>query len=107
MDTGVDFTLFALGHSTTLLLAVLNGWHINAHLLDTIIALSIVYRALDNLGAFKTMAGVQSNKKAAVLIFGFFDCLGLATALPDSRSRRMAWSRTCAHSILASFSRSA
>lgn len=82
-DVGLYVTLFALGHSTTLLLGVLNGWHINAYLVDAIIGLSIVYRAFDNLGGFKTVLGVQPNKKAAVLIFGFFHGLGLATKLQD------------------------
>jgi hypothetical protein len=82
-DVGMYVTLFAVGHSTTLLLGVLNGWHINAYLVDAIIGLSIVYRAFDNLGGFRTMFGVQPNKKAAVLIFGFFHGLGLATKLQD------------------------
>jgi hypothetical protein len=82
-DIGVYVTLFALGHSTTLLLGVLNGWHINAYAVDAIIGLSIVYRAFDNLGGFRTVFGVQPNKKAAVLIFGFFHGLGLATKLQD------------------------
>jgi hypothetical protein len=82
-DIGVYVTLFALGHSTTLLLGVLNGWQINAYLVDAIIGLSIVYRAFDNLGGFKTVAGFQPNKKAAVLVFGFVHGLGLATKLQD------------------------
>lgn len=82
-DIGVYVTLFAVGHSTTLLMGVLNGWHINAYLVDAIIGLSIVYRAFDNLGGFQTVFGVQPNKKAAVLIFGFFHGLGLATKLQD------------------------
>jgi hypothetical protein len=82
-DIGGYVTLFALGHSTTLLLGVLNGWHINAYFVDAIIGLSIVYRAFDNLGGFRTVFGVQPNKKAAVLIFGFFHGLGLATKLQD------------------------
>jgi hypothetical protein len=82
-DIGIYVTLFALGHSTTLLLGVLNGWHINAWFVDAIIGLSIVYRAFDNLGGFRTIFGVQPNKKAAVLIFGFFHGLGLATKLQD------------------------
>jgi hypothetical protein len=82
-DIGIYVTLFALGHSTTLLLGVLNGWHINAYFVDAIIGLSIVYRAFDNLGGFRTVFGVQPNKKAAVLIFGFFHGLGLATKLQD------------------------
>ena len=82
-DIGLYVTLFAVGHSTTLLLGVLNGWHINAYLVDAIIGLSIVYRAFDNLGGFQTVFGVQPNRKAAVLIFGFFHGLGLATKLQD------------------------
>ena len=82
-DVGIYVTLFALGHSTTLLLGVLNGWHINAYFVDAIIGLSIVYRAFDNLGGFRTVFGAQPNKKAAVLIFGFFHGLGLATKLQD------------------------
>ncbi|SHN43498.1 HupE / UreJ protein [Duganella sacchari] len=82
-DVGMYVTLFAVGHSTTLLMGVLNGWHINAYLVDAIIGLSIVYRAFDNLGGFRTVFGVQPNKKAAVLIFGFFHGLGLATKLQD------------------------
>jgi hypothetical protein len=84
-DIGIYVTLFALGHSTTLLLGVLNGWHINAYIVDAIIGLSIVYRAFDNLGGFRATFGVQPNKKAAVLIFGFFHGLGLATKLQDFR----------------------
>jgi hypothetical protein len=82
-EVGLYVTLFAVGHSTTLLLGVLNGWHINPYLVDTIIGLSIVYRAFDNLEGFKKFFGVQPNKKAAVLIFGFFHGLGLATKLQD------------------------
>lgn len=82
-DIGLYVTLFALGHSTTLLLGVLQGWHINAYLVDAIIGLSIVYRAFDNLDGFRTLFGVQPNKKAAVLLFGFAHGLGLATKLQD------------------------
>jgi len=82
-DIGLYVTLFAIGHSTTLLLGVINGWHINAYFVDAIIGLSIVYRAFDNLGGFQTVFGVQPNKRAAVLIFGFFHGLGLATKLQD------------------------
>ena len=82
-DIGLYVTLFAIGHSTTLLLGVINGWHINAYFVDAIIGLSIVYRAFDNLGGFQTVFGIQPNKRAAVLIFGFFHGRGLATKLQD------------------------
>ncbi len=82
-EIGLYVTLFALGHSSTLLLGVLNGWQINAYLVDAIIGLSIVYRAFDNLGGFRTVFGIAPDKRAAVLIFGFFHGLGLASKLQD------------------------
>jgi len=82
-EVGAYVTLFAVGHSVTLLYGVLGGVHVNAYLVDAIIGLSVVYKALDNLGAFKRWFGFQPNTKAAVLIFGFFHGFGLATKLQD------------------------
>ena len=76
-------SLFALGHSTTMLLGVWFGWNVNAYLIDAIIGLSVVYKALDNLGAFQRWFGVQPNTKLATLIFGLFHGLGLATKILD------------------------
>ncbi|HXG90508.1 MAG TPA: HupE/UreJ family protein [Vicinamibacterales bacterium] len=76
-------TLFAVGHSVTLLYGVLSGTQVNAYLVDAIIGLSVVYKAFDNLGGFRRVFGVQPNTKAAVLIFGFFHGFGLATKLQD------------------------
>src|SRR5215210_7800621 len=82
-DIGIYVSLFALGHSTTMLLGVYFGTNFSGYLIDAIIGLSVVYKALDNLGAFKRWFGVQPNTKAAVLIFGFFHGFGLATKLQD------------------------
>jgi hypothetical protein len=82
-DVGLYVTLFAVGHSVTLLYGVLSGTHVNPYLVDAIIGLSVVYKALDNLGAFQRCFGVQPNPKAAVLIFGFFHGFGLATKLQE------------------------
>nr|MBA4769416.1 HupE/UreJ family protein [Sphingobium sp.] len=82
-DVGTYVTLFALGHSTTLLAGVFFNIHANPFLIDAIIGLSVVYKALDNLGAFPTLIGFQPNQKVAVLIFGFFHGFGLATKLQD------------------------
>ena len=82
-DVGVYVTLFAVGHSITLLAGVLGGWHVNPFLIDAIIGFSVVYKALDNLGAFKQWFGFQPDTKAAVLIFGLFHGMGLATKLQD------------------------
>lgn len=82
-DVGLYVTLFAIGHSSTLLFGVLSGAHVNPYLVDAIIGLSVVYKALDNLGAFQRVLGFQPNTKAAVLIFGLFHGFGLATKLQD------------------------
>lgn len=82
-DVGLYVTLFAIGHSSTLLFGVLSGTHVNPYIVDAIIGLSVVYKALDNLGAFKTVFGVQPDTRAAVLIFGLFHGFGLATKLQD------------------------
>ena len=82
-EIGVYVTLFALGHSTTLLLGVLTGVSVSAHLVDAIIGLSVVYKALDNLGAFRRWFGFQPSTKAATLVFGLFHGFGLATKILD------------------------
>lgn len=82
-DIGLYVSLFAIGHSTTMLLGVWFGWQVNAYFIDMIIGLSVVYKALDNLGAFQRWFGFQPNTKLATLIFGFFHGLGLATKILD------------------------
>lgn len=74
-------SLFALGHSTTMLLGVFFNIGINSYLIDAIIGLSIVYKALDNLGAYQRWFGFQPNTKAATLVFGFFHGFGLSTKI--------------------------
>lgn len=76
-------SLFAIGHSATMLFGVYFDWGVNGYLIDAIIGLSVVYKALDNLGAFQRWFGVQPNTKAAVLIFGLFHGLGLATKIRE------------------------
>lgn len=74
-------SLFAVGHSTTMLLGVYYGWNVSAYLIDAIIGLSVVYKALDNLGAFQRWLGFQPNTRVATLVFGLFHGLGLATKI--------------------------
>ena len=76
-------TLFAIGHSTTLLLGVLLGTSVSPYLVDAIIGLSVVYKAMDNLDAFQRWFGFRPDTRMAVLAFGFFHGLGLATKLQD------------------------
>ncbi|SNY97710.1 HupE/UreJ family protein [Halomonas sp. hl-4] len=74
-------SLFAIGHSTTMLLGVYFDIGINSYLIDAVIGLSVVYKALDNLGAYQRWFGFQPNTKWATLIFGFFHGLGLSTKI--------------------------
>src|ERR1700726_3054564 len=76
-------SLFTLGHSTTLLLGVFTGVHANSFLIDAVIALSVVYKAFDNMGGFRQFLGFEPNTKVAVLIFGLFHGFGLATKLQE------------------------
>lgn len=82
-EVGIYVTLFALGHSSTLLLGVYYDIPANVYLIDAIIGLSVVYKALDNMGAYQRWFGVQPNTKLATLIFGFFHGFGLATKIQD------------------------
>jgi len=74
-------SLFAIGHSTTMLLGVFFDFGINSYIIDAIIGFSIVYKALDNLGAYQRWFGFQPNTKVATLIFGFCHGFGLATKI--------------------------
>ena len=82
-DIALYVTLFAIGHSVTMLLGVYFNIGINSYLIDAIIGLSVVYKAMDNLGAFQRWFGVQPNTKAATLIFGFCHGFGLSTKIID------------------------
>ncbi|HAC87522.1 MAG: HupE/UreJ family protein [Gammaproteobacteria bacterium] len=76
-------TLFAIGHSITLLFGVLADLQVNAYIIDTIIGLSIVYKAFENIDGFKRLFKFEPNTKIAVFVFGLFHGLGLATKLQE------------------------
>jgi hypothetical protein len=76
-------SLFTIGHSVTLLAGVLGGVRANPYIIDAIIGLSVVYKAFDNMDGFRRFIGFQPNTRAAVLVFGLFHGLGLATKLQD------------------------
>jgi hypothetical protein len=82
-DIGIYVSLFAIGHSTTMLAGVFFNFGINSYIIDAIIGFSIVYKALDNLGAFQRWFGFQPDTKAATLIFGFCHGFGLASKIID------------------------
>jgi len=76
-------SLFAVGHSATLLYGVLSGTDVNPYIVDAIIGCSVAYKGLDNLGVLRRWLGRQPNTKAAVLVFGLVHGFGLATKLQD------------------------
>jgi hypothetical protein len=76
-------SLFALGHSSTMLLGVYFNIGINSYIIDAIIGFSVVYKAMDNLGAFQRWFGVQPNTKLATLLFGFCHGFGLSSKIID------------------------
>lgn len=81
-DVALYVTMFALGHSITLLTGVLGDFHVNPYLVDAVIGLSVVYKAFENLGGFKSL-GWAPNPKLAVFSFGLIHGFGLATKLQD------------------------
>ncbi|PKP82540.1 MAG: hypothetical protein CVT79_06390 [Alphaproteobacteria bacterium HGW-Alphaproteobacteria-18] len=82
-DISIYVSLFAIGHSTTMLAGVFFNFGINSYLIDAIIGLSIVYKALDNMGAYQRWFGFQPDTKAATLIFGFCHGFGLSSKILD------------------------
>ena len=74
-------TLFAIGHSTTMLIGVYFDFGINSYIIDAIIGFSVAYKALDNLGAFKLWFGYQPDTQIATLVFGLLHGFGLASKI--------------------------
>ncbi len=74
-------SLFSLGHSITLLAGVFFELKVEPHLVDAVIGLSVVYKAFENLGGFRTLFGRQPDTRAAVFGFGLIHGFGLATKL--------------------------
>jgi hypothetical protein len=81
-DVGIYVTLFAIGHSLTLIVGVWFDIPANAYIIDAIIGFSVVYKAFENLGGFQRL-GINPNTQLAVLIFGLFHGFGLATKLQE------------------------
>jgi len=77
-------TAFTLGHCITLLGATLAGVTANAHLIDAVIALSVIYKGFENLGGFEKTLGIRPpNLLAMVFIFGLVHGFGLSTRLQE------------------------
>lgn len=80
-DVVLYVSLFTIGHSLTLIGGVLGGLSIDPFLIDAVIGLSVVYKALENMGGFQVLFGWSPHTRLAVFVFGLFHGLGLATRL--------------------------
>lgn len=81
-DVVLYVSMFTIGHSITLLGGVLLGVGANAYIIDAIIGLSVVYKGVENIGGFAKI-GLKIDTRAAVLVFGLFHGMGLATKVMD------------------------
>lgn len=75
-------TAFTVGHSITLVFATLFEIKANYYLIDAVIALTVCYKAFDNLDGFKKYFQMSSpNLTWMVFIFGLIHGFGLSTRL--------------------------
>lgn len=75
-------TAFTLGHCITLLGATLLGIQANYYLVDAVIALTVVYKAFDNLDGFRRYLNTASpSLLGMVFAFGLIHGFGLSTRL--------------------------
>lgn len=82
-DVVIYASLFTLGHSITLLGGVLTDTNVSPYIVDAIIGLSVVYKALENMGGFTSVVRWPLDPRIAVFAFGLAHGLGLATKLTD------------------------
>jgi hypothetical protein len=75
-------TVFTIGHSITLISATYLGIKADEHLVDAVIALSVLYKGFENLGGFQKWFGLSSpNLLVMVFVFGLIHGFGLSTRL--------------------------
>jgi len=75
-------TVFTIGHSITLIGATYLGIKANEHLIDAVIALSVLYKGFENLSGFEKYFKVKSpNLLFMVFLFGLIHGFGLSTRL--------------------------
>ncbi len=75
-------TAFTIGHSITLIGATYLGIKADEHLIDAVIALSVLYKGFENLGGFEKLFKSSSpNLLMMVFIFGLIHGFGLSTRL--------------------------
>ena len=82
-DVALYVSLFAIGHSLTMVAGVWWNIQVSPYLIDAIIGFSVVYKALDNLGMWEKWLGRAPDTRAATLIFGLLHGFGLATKIQE------------------------
>lgn len=85
VDVVKFITAFTLGHSITLTLGTYLGVQANYYLIDAVIALTVVYKGMENLDGFRRWLGFSTpDLLYAVFAFGLIHGLGLAARLQQA-----------------------
>ncbi|MAT90269.1 MAG: hypothetical protein CMC35_06210 [Flavobacteriaceae bacterium] len=75
-------TVFTIGHCITLVGATYLEIQVNEHIIDAIIALSVLYKGFENLNGFPKLLHTKApNLLLMVFVFGLIHGLGLSTRL--------------------------
>ena len=74
-------TVFTIGHCITLIGATYSGITANEHLVDAVIALSVLYKGFENLGGFDKIGFKSPNLLLMVGLVGLIHGFGLSTRL--------------------------
>ncbi len=74
-------TIFTIGHCITLIGATYAGITANEHLVDAVIALSVLYKGFENLSGFEKIKVTSPNLLLMVGLFGLIHGFGLSTRL--------------------------
>lgn len=75
-------TVFTIGHSITLIGATYLGIKADEHLIDAVIAISVLYKGFENLEGFQKFFKASSpNLLLMVFVFGLIHGFGLSTRL--------------------------
>ena len=80
-DILMFITVFTIGHCITLIGATYTGITANEHLVDAVIALSVLYKGFENLGGFEKLRVKSPNLLLMVGLFGLIHGFGLSTRL--------------------------
>lgn len=74
-------TVFTIGHCITLIGATYTEITADEHLVDAVIALSVLYKGFENLGGFEKLKVKSPNLLFMVGLFGLIHGFGLSTRL--------------------------